>query len=127
MRSMEAISFNWWDPIIVLIVYAATLLSSGRVVKKMASIVSAQKYGKIEKETLDTGMIIGKCENIIIITLVMAGDYTALALVFTAKSMVRSKSMTDKPEYYLVGSLVNFTFSILMGFLIKIVCSVLGP
>ena len=32
----------------MLIVYAAALLSSGRVVKKMASIVSAQKYGKIE-------------------------------------------------------------------------------
>ena len=71
-------------------------------------------------------MIIGKCENFITMTFILADAVTGLALVFTAKSIVRSEDMKKNPTYYLGGTLVNFSYSILMGFLVlyllKIIC-----
>ena len=64
-------------------------------------------------------MIIGRCENLLIVTFVLANAYTALALIFAAKSIVRSQAMKERADYFIVGTMVNVTFSIIMGFLIK--------
>jgi hypothetical protein len=64
--------------------------------------------------------LIGKCENILAITLVLAGAYTALGLLFTAKTIVRAEDMRGHPKYYLGGSLVNITYSVLAGSAIRL-------
>ena len=74
----------------------------------------SEEYEKLEKKTIDTGAVIDKCENILITAFILIEAYTALALVFAAKSIVRSRAMREHPEHYLVGTMVNFTFSILM-------------
>lgn len=64
----------------------------------------------------DTGRIVGKCENVLVLTLVFVGAYTALGLVFAAKSIVRREDMTSgDTTWYLAGTLVNFTYSIVVG------------
>lgn len=74
---------------------------------------------KRKKKIMDTGFVVGICENFIIITFILANEITGLALVFAAKTMVRHKEISDYPEYYLAGTMVNFTFSLLMGMIIK--------
>jgi hypothetical protein len=64
----------------------------------------------------DTGRAIGKVENALVLTLVLTGAYTALGLVFTAKSIVRWQDMdSENTTYYLTGSVANFTYSLLVG------------
>ncbi|USZ66764.1 hypothetical protein NGM10_08440 [Halorussus salilacus] len=64
----------------------------------------------------DTGWLIGRLENILILSLVIAGEYTALSIIFAAKSWVRREdTATQNTTYYLAGTLVNFTYSIVVG------------
>jgi hypothetical protein len=75
---------------------------------------------------LRQGMLIGKMENILIVLFVAANSITALALVFTAKSLVRKEEMTHDPGYYLVGTLANFTFSVAMGFFARFLLAIMS-
>lgn len=64
----------------------------------------------------DTGWLIGRLENVIVLTLVLAGEYTALSIIFAAKSWVRREDTAGgNTTYYLAGTLVNFTYSIVIG------------
>jgi len=119
------IDFTWTNLLILIAGYVTTLLSSSTIVRKVISKIAKEDFQKINKVTLDTGLIVGLCENILIVTFILVEAYTAIALVFTAKSVVRSRAMQEKPEYYLVGTMVNVTFSILMGFIIKAFLSTL--
>lgn len=122
---MSNVDFTWTHLLILIVGYVITLLTSSTIVRRVISKIAKEDFKKISKVTLDTGLIVGLCENILIITFILVEAYTALALVFTAKSIVRSRAMQDKPEYYLVGTMVNVTFSILMGFVIKTFLSIL--
>jgi hypothetical protein len=64
--------------------------------------------------------VIGKCENIITVTLVITNQITGLALIFAAKSWARSDAIKDDPGYYLGGTLVNLVWSMIVAFLVKI-------
>jgi hypothetical protein len=74
------------------------------------------------------GKWIGICERILIFTFVLLSQYTAIGFLMTAKSILRfseKESNTQlKTEYVLVGTLVSFTLSAMVGMGIKIM---LGP
>ncbi len=117
--------------IVVGVGYIVTIATSGLIVRHFVSIVrqkasSASSEGSISSTDYDTGMVIGKCENILTITLILANAFTGLALIFTAKSIVRTEDIKKNAKYYLGGTLVNFTYSVLMGFLIRTVLVALG-
>lgn len=79
------------DLIIVLLGYLILLSTSGLIVKFILRRVEHEKGQEIASKTeLDTGFIIGKCENILIVSLVLVNAYTALALIFTAKTIIRA-------------------------------------
>lgn len=64
----------------------------------------------------DTGWLIGRLENVLVLTLVVVGEYTALSIIFAAKSWVRREdTASGNTTYYLAGTLVNFTYSIIVG------------
>ena len=46
--------------------------------------------------------------------------FTAMALIFTAKAIVRAEDMKKKLLYFLAGTMVNVTYSIMIGFILKI-------
>jgi hypothetical protein len=83
-------------------------------------MISPDYEKQLGKPILDTGLIIGICESFITVTLVLLGQITGLAIIFTAKSIIRSKKMEEKAEYYLVGTMVNFTFSLFIGIILNI-------
>lgn len=43
----------------------------------------------------DTGWLIGRLENVLVLTLVYAGEFTALSIVFAAKSFVRREDISS--------------------------------
>jgi hypothetical protein len=59
--------------------------------------------------------LIGKCENIIAVSCLLAGEISGLALIFAAKSWVRAKEIEKNPTFYLGGTLVNLTWSMFVG------------
>lgn len=70
----------------------------------------------------DAGTWIGYLERIIILILVMIGQFSAIGFLIAAKSVFRfSGSMKNKrdrreAEYILIGTLLSFTAAILIGF-----------
>jgi hypothetical protein len=70
------------------------------------------------------GKWIGICERILILTFVLMGQYTAIGFLMTAKSILRfseKEANTQlKTEYVLVGTLVSFATSAMIGVLINL-------
>lgn len=70
---------------------------------------------KREDELNNAGALIGSLERIIIVLLLSVGEYAAIGLVLTAKSVARydniSKDQTFA-EYYLLGTLLSTLFAI---------------
>ena len=63
----------------------------------------------------NTSVLIGKCENILTVTLALLGEETALALIFTAKSFARKEEIERDPGFYLGGTLVNLVWGIVVA------------
>lgn len=70
------------------------------------------------------GKWIGICERILILTFVLMAQYTAIGFLMTAKSILRfseKEANTQlKTEYVLVGTLVSFATSAMIGVLINL-------
>jgi hypothetical protein len=65
------------------------------------------------------GALIGVLERTLTLTFVLAGQYTALALIVTAKSIARFEELKDRrfAEYYLIGTLSSILCALLVGLL----------
>lgn len=82
--------------------YSVLLATSGKLVSYILFKISKEPLNqKISKEVLDTGFVVGKCENLLILTFMLLGAYTALALIFAAKTIVRSEDMRKNSLYFL--------------------------
>lgn len=117
---------NLYSLLIIVLGYAITFAFSGPIVRMFIGPpptgVSDQESKKDGRKKLhDLGAIIGKCENFLAITFILANEVTGLALIFTAKSIIRADDMKKDPRYFLGGTMVNFCFSVLMGFITRLV------
>ena len=67
------------------------------------------------------GARIGYLERIFVLTFVLTGHYTAIAVIFAAKSIARFKELEKRhfAEYYLIGTLSSILFALLVGILTK--------
>jgi len=75
------------------------------------------KFSGIRK----AGMIIGIFERFIVLTFVLLSQYSAIAFIFTAKSIARFEELKNREfsEYYLIGTLSSISFAILCGEIMK--------
>lgn len=106
--------------LIVLSGYLFLLGTSGIVVNKIISHISKDDRDmEISQRERDTGFVIGKCENILLLTFMLLNAYTALALIFVAKTVVRKEDMSKNSLYFLSGSMINVTYSITIAVIIK--------
>lgn len=89
-------------------------------------INDAQSKSSEEQELglASAGKWIGICERILILTFVLMSQYTAIGFLMTAKSILRfseKEANTQlKTEYVLVGTLVSFASSAMIGVLINL-------
>ena len=102
--------------------YIILLGTSGIVVNFILSRISSVPISQtISKEVQDTGFVVGKCENILLLTFMILEAYTALALVFAAKAIVRREDMSKNSLFFLAGTMINVTYSIMVGLAIKLI------
>lgn len=106
--------------LVVIAGYLFSFLTSTWIVRWSFHFVDPKIPEKVTKKVVDTGFIVGKCENFLIISFILVKAYTTLGLIFTAKTIVRLKKMEEYPEYYLTGTMVNFSFSVLIGFVVQL-------
>ncbi|MCK5721437.1 MAG: hypothetical protein KAI84_02805 [Gammaproteobacteria bacterium] len=114
-------NMNLTDITIIAGGYFVLLFTSGMMVNYILSKISGEPISrKIGKDARDTGFIIGKCENLLILTFMILEAYTALALIFAAKTIVRKEDLNKNSLFFLAGTMVNVTYSITIGFLVRI-------
>ena len=114
-------SMNWVTVAILVVGYSVLLCTSGILVNYILSTISKEPISKkIGKEARDTGFVVGKCENLLILTFMLLDAYTALALVFAAKAIVRKEDMSKNSLFFLAGTMINVTYSIMIGLVTKI-------
>jgi hypothetical protein len=78
------------------------------------------KPEKQKSEAFNAGAIIGDMERVLSVIFLILGQYTAIGLVFTAKSIARYKKISEDKEfaeYYLMGTLFS-VISALVAFLL---------
>lgn len=99
--------------LIVLAVWAAAYLvatlGSGPFVRSLLRWAGA---GEIPTDEVNPGRVIGKLEDVVVVSFVAVGAYTALALVFSAKGIVRAQTGKEQPSYYILGTLANFVWAL---------------
>jgi len=108
-----------------LLILILLILTSGDVVRLALTLSSHKPLKDIASENeWDTGFLVGKCENILLFILVIYNAFTALSIVFAAKTIVRIEDLGSDEEdkkslFYLAGTFVNVTYSILLALLAK--------
>ncbi|MDD4663458.1 MAG: hypothetical protein PHD83_02190 [Caldisericia bacterium] len=109
---------------IVILGYFITLLSSGYIVRFILKKALISIHTSDEKTGSST--VIGKCENLLILTLILTNSISSIAFIMAAKSLFRAGE-ADKTyiAYYISGTMINLTYSILMGLSIKYLISFL--
>lgn len=96
------------------------MLTSGRVLDLILRTIAKEDIeGKLGKRVRDTGAVVGKCENILIVVMVLVGAYTALSVLFAGKAFVRREDMSTNSLYFLAGTMVNVTYSLLAALVLK--------
>jgi hypothetical protein len=104
----------------VFLMVCLTMLTSGYWVKKFIGVLQVDANATPSIGGKDAGMVIGKCENILVFIMVLAGQFEGLGLLFAAKSISRLEQAKKNPSYYLGGTLVNITWSLLMAFVTRV-------
>ncbi len=109
--------------ILKLIVITCGLLiiwhASNLIIEKFIKLPTHNDTDIIKPYKVKEGKIIGKCENIIIYCLVLADAFTGLALIFAAKNLVRQEQIKRHSEIFLVGTMLNFTISLVISIAVK--------
>ncbi len=131
MNIIANIDIDILQCVIIVIGYLITMATSGAIVGFLVGIPKPESSNENpekanSKIVFDIGTIIGRCENFLTITFILSDAFTGLALIFTAKSIARSEHIKKNPKYYLGGTLVNFSYSVFMGFFIRFVLSAIG-
>lgn len=112
----------------IAVAFILLLTTSGALVRFVLSRVAQQSIEAVAgadkpvetvKKRLEIGIIIGKCENILVLVLMILEAYTALAIVFTAKTVVRKEEIEKNSMYFLAGTMINVSYSVLIGFVLK--------
>jgi len=75
----------------------------------------------------DTGRMVGYLERILVFSLLINGEFAAIAFVLTAKSVARSleigrsKNPTSLSEYYIIGTLLSMTSVFIIAFALGLI------
>ncbi len=109
--------------LLVAVVYGYVVLGGSVLVRKVLDLEvlrlpdSGDGYG----DTRQAGRYIGFLERAVILTLALAGGFTSIGFVLTAKSIAQYKELENRDfaEYYLVGTLLSTLLAILGGLFLK--------
>jgi len=125
-------SFSSYSPIKVLSLTIILLIigkPTNIIIREMNKKESAKEEGdEAKNDNVKAGRLIGILERMLIVILLIVGQYTAIGLVFAAKSLTRFDKISKDSkfaEYYLIGTLLSIliaivTFLLFKGYLIAV-------
>lgn len=107
---------------IVLTAFLLVLWPSGILISRITQVwrtgkscLTGEACTPLEPDTLDkAGRWIGYVERLLIVAFILAGDYTAIGFLATAKGLFRFND-PKKAEYVIVGTLLSFAIAVLIG------------
>lgn len=88
-----------------------------------------KNYGKARGLT-NAGKWIGIAERLILLTLLLQGQYAAMGLLMTAKGLLRFSEkdrQEEKTEYVLIGTLISVVFALITGILVNYLLASTSP
>jgi hypothetical protein len=115
--------------LVIVAGYVVLVFSSGVVVNGALGRIPETTLKNLSPQVRDTGFLVGKCENVLIMTFMLLHAYTALGLIFAAKGLVRREAAAGggdaaqsagRETFYVAGTLVNLTWSILLALAVKL-------
>lgn len=106
--------------------YLLLLASSGLPIRAMRRYVSPPDAAWPDRSQRRAGTVIGKCENALIMTFVLLSEFTGLAVIFAAEGIVSRELEDGYAQYVLAGTILNFSYSILFGFLVRLGLAYVG-
>ncbi|PTX43182.1 uncharacterized protein DUF3307 [Christiangramia gaetbulicola] len=108
-----------------LIGYLLVIFPAGFLIGKATKRWQNEVEDDLRKNSLDAaGRYIGIFERILVLTFILTTNFSAIGFLIAAKSILRfsDKSETGarkQTEYVLIGTLMSFTITILIGFLVR--------
>jgi len=102
---IDAFAFVYWAAALLIIHKPANIFIS-----KILSVYRPENKEDETKKDNNAGRFIGTIERILILIFISIGQYAAIGLVLTAKSIARYDKISkekDFAEYYLIGTLVS--------------------
>ena len=106
--------------IIVVVAYVFTIFVGSSIVE---AICRRFKLEALEAKGIKgAGKYIGYFERFLILTFTLLNQYTAMALVLTAKSIARFEALRERKfaEYYLMATLCSVSIAIFIGILLRL-------
>lgn len=107
----------WVTASIVVAAFAANATGGSALVRVVLGPLDRDTHGRGRTGHDGAGRLIGILERTITLILILAGQWAAMALLATAKSVARFDDLKDREfaEYYLVGTLTSLLVAILIG------------
>lgn len=118
---LETLSNNFGVTVGIIGLFLGILLATSGYATRFAFYHAGVDTSGDSDVDVDTGATIGKIENILVLGLMLLEAYTALGVIFAAKSIVRRADMTGgDTSYYLTGTLANFTYSVIISLVLYV-------
>jgi hypothetical protein len=119
--------FGWDSLLLWILAYIWVCWGGAVIIRKFLNYIADQKgisghSSPAQDHTIQkTGYYIGILERMLILTFVLCDSLTAVAFVFTAKSIARFNELNNREfaEYYLVGTLSSTALAIVCGLLMN--------
>lgn len=111
----------------ILMGYLLVIFPSGFLIGKATSRWQTEVKNDLQKNSLDAaGRYIGIFERILVLTFILTNNFSAIGFLIAAKSILRFSDKAEtgarkQTEYVLVGTLMSFTITVIVGLLVRYV------
>lgn len=113
---IDAFAFVYWAAALLIIHKPANIFIS-----RILTVYRPENKDDMNRKDNNAGRFIGTIERIIILIFLSIGQYAAIGLVLTAKSIARYDKISkekDFAEYYLIGTLISTLAVIVVSFIL---------
>ncbi len=117
--------FNSPYILVVLSAYLIVVFPVGFLIGKATKKWQNEIEDAHKKNSLDdAGRYIGIFERILVLTFILTSNFSAIGFLIAAKSILRFSDKSEsgarkQTEYVLIGTLISFTITILLGLLVR--------
>ncbi len=117
--------FNSTTALLIVGAYLIVIFPAGFLIGKATKKWQTEIGEMHKKDSLDdAGRYIGIFERILVLSFILTNNFSAIGFLIAAKSILRFSDKSEsgarkQTEYVLIGTLISFTITILIGLLVR--------